>query len=122
MCAPPPKRPNALDRALTEPLKVFEIDGTLAGLFVATTFTRYILEDAFVLGRILAAAIKFAAALPLLAILAGPFLIRRIRRGLRAYIGEQKGTGSALTSHCKSRTRRAGTTRPLTHHTSELDV
>lgn len=83
----------ALDRARSEPLEVIEIAGILAGLFVATTFTRYGLKDTFVIDRIASVALNFAAALPLLVVLAGPFLVRRTRRGLRTFIGEQERHG-----------------------------
>jgi hypothetical protein len=63
---------------------VVELLGMAFGLVLTVSITRYALADAGVVERIAAAALNFAVALPLLLLLVGPFLIRRVRRGLNA--------------------------------------
>lgn len=86
----PQHRARALEQARAQSFDLVEILGILLGLVITTALTRYGLMDAQIADRLLAALANFAVALPLLAVLAGPFLIRRTRRGLRCFIGEQR--------------------------------
>lgn len=82
----PHHRERALADAREEPLDFIEIIGVLAGLVIASLLTRYSLADAHLTDRLLAALVNFAVALPLIAVLVGPFLIRRTRRGLQRFL------------------------------------
>lgn len=83
---PEQRRTAAMERARAEPLDIIEIAGILAAVVVVTSFTRYGLKDAFAVDRLAAALLNFGIAIPQLVLFAGPFLIRRTRRGLRAYL------------------------------------
>lgn len=86
----PQHRERALEQARAGAFDLIEIVGILLGLVLTTALTRYGLRDALISDRLLAALTNFAVALPLLGVLVGPFLIRRTRRGLRCFIGEQQ--------------------------------
>lgn len=81
---PARERAQALDEARESPLDLIELFGIAAGLIGATALTRYGVDGLSISGRIAAAAANFFVAAPLLALLVGPFLVRRTRRGLRA--------------------------------------
>lgn len=83
----PRHRARALEHARAQSFDLIEIVGILLGLVLTTALTRYGLKDAQIADRVLAALANFAIALPLLAVLSGPFMIRRTRRGLRRFIG-----------------------------------
>ena len=69
------------------PFDVIELLGIAFGLVLTVSITRYALQEAGTLERVAAAALNFAVAVPLLALLIGPFLVRRVRRGLDAQLG-----------------------------------
>lgn len=88
----PNQRPSALERARTEPLDMVETVGVLAGVLIATLVTQYGLGHMEFADRVFVVLANFAVAVPLIAVLAGPFLVRRIRRGLRNVLIRQTGS------------------------------
>ena len=80
---PEPERDNALERARDTPLDVMELLGMAIGLVVVASLTRHLWDVSSVAGRLGSTLLNLAAAMPLLALLLGPFHIRRLRRGLR---------------------------------------
>lgn len=85
-CAPA-ERDAALREARQEPLDLVESLGIGFGLVVAVVMTGYDRDALTATGRLAAAVVNFAVALPLLVVLAGPFHVRRMRRGLRSRLG-----------------------------------
>lgn len=85
----PHHRLRALERARAEPLDMVETVGVLAGVLIATLLTQYGLGHMEFGDRVFAGFANFAVAVPLMAVLAGPFLVRRIRRGLRNFLARQ---------------------------------
>jgi hypothetical protein len=81
-------RDRLLKKAADTPLDLIEWGGIVAALVLVAVFTRYSLGDVGVLGRVAVAIVNFLVAFALLGVIAGPFLIRRTRRGLRAQIGK----------------------------------
>lgn len=80
---PPAERRNALRDAAATPMDFLELAGAAAALLLATWATGYALrEDAGAPMRLLACALNFAMALPLLAAIVLPLHVRRLRRGL----------------------------------------
>jgi hypothetical protein len=74
---------RALRRARDAPFDTLELIGMAAALVAVTTLTRYGLPlDAG--ERFAAVLLNFLIALPLLALLFAPFLVRKTRRALRA--------------------------------------
>ena len=81
---PPGVRGQALAAARQTPLDAIELVGMALGTVVVTWLTHYSLPvEGGVLSRVLAIAVNFAVAVPLLALAFGPFHVRRLRRGLR---------------------------------------
>jgi len=76
------ERAAALRAARSTSFDVIELVGIAAGLVVVTAITRYRLEAESVADGVFAALANFAIALPLLVVFVGPFLVRRVRRGL----------------------------------------
>jgi hypothetical protein len=78
------------DRLLREAAKtsfdILEWIGILLALALVGVLTRYSAVDLGAIDRILAGMVNFVAAIVLLAITAGPFLVRRTRRGLRSQL------------------------------------
>ena len=89
----PHRRESAMQRAGEEPIEFIEWVGILLGLVLAVSMTRYGTSSLEVNTRLGLAAANFLLAVPLLTVLVGPFLIRRRRRGLRAFIREHGGGG-----------------------------
>jgi hypothetical protein len=79
---PPDERAGALKGARETSFDVVELIGIAAGLVLVTAITRYLLEIPSAAAGLLAALGNFAVALPLLIVFVGPFLVRRVRRGL----------------------------------------
>ena len=79
---PEPDRWGALRNARETPFDVVELVGMAFGLVVSVLLTRYGIEEWDVFARAALALANFLVALPLLALLVGPFLVRRTRRGL----------------------------------------
>ncbi len=85
----PQHRDRALERARSESFDLIELIGLALGLVLVTALTRYALKDPGLTERLVAALLNCAVALPLLVVLCGPFQVRRMRRGLRAFVAEQ---------------------------------
>jgi hypothetical protein len=79
---PADERANALRHARETSFDVIELIGIAAGLVLVTAITRYQLDTSSAAEGFLRAIGNFVVALPLLAIFVGPFLVRRVRRGL----------------------------------------
>jgi hypothetical protein len=91
---PPEQRERALGRAKEWPFDVVELLGMAAGLVLVTAFTRYGVDYLDVGGRFALAVLNFLVAIPLLALAAGPFLVRRTRRGLQAQMKHSGASGT----------------------------
>jgi hypothetical protein len=87
----PRQRDLALRRASQEPVTFAEWAGMLLGLVLTVSMTRYGIGGLAISARLALVAANFLLAMPLLAVLAGPFLVRRKRRGLRAFMREHDG-------------------------------
>jgi hypothetical protein len=79
---PSADRDALMRRARDIPFDVIELVGIASGLLIAVVVTRYSLDEAQIVERVFAALLNFLVAAPLLALLVGPFLIRRVRRGI----------------------------------------
>lgn len=79
---PAEERADALRRARRTALDVIELVGIAVGLVLVTAITRYQLEPSSFADGFLAAMANVAVAVPLLIVFVGPFLVRRVRRGL----------------------------------------
>ena len=75
-----------LRKASETPLDFIEWAGILAALVFVVTVTRYGVADFGLVDRIVAGLVNFLVAIPLLGVTAGPFLVRRTRRGLRSQL------------------------------------
>jgi|ERR1019366_595609 hypothetical protein len=82
----PKDRLGALHESKDTSFDILEIIGIGIALVLVVTLTRYSVAELGALGRIGAALWNFVIAIPLLVIFAGPFYLRRTRRGLREYI------------------------------------
>jgi hypothetical protein len=80
---PAAEQDEALNAARHTALDVIELVGMAAGLVVVTALTRYTVADAHMSTRFAATLLNFVVAVPLLALILGPFQVRRMRRGLR---------------------------------------
>jgi hypothetical protein len=77
-------RARLLRDARQEPFELLEWAGILAALVIVVGITRYSVAGFGLADRIAVALANFFVAVPLLAATAGPFFVRRTRRGLRA--------------------------------------
>lgn len=82
----PDDRERAMKRASEEPIELLEWLGMLLGLVLTVSMTRYGIGGLALGARLALAYANFLLAVPMLTVLIGPFLIRRKRRGLRAFI------------------------------------
>jgi hypothetical protein len=76
-------RARLLRDARQEPFELLEWAGILAALVIVVGITRYSVAGFGLADRIAVALANFLVAVPLLVTTAGPFLVRRTRRGLR---------------------------------------
>jgi hypothetical protein len=76
-------RARLLRDARQEPFELLEWAGILAALVIVAGITRYSVAGFGLADRIAVALANFLVAVPLLVATAGPFLVRRTRRGLR---------------------------------------
>ena len=76
-------RARLLRDARQEPFELLEWAGILAALVIVAGLTRYSVAGFGLADRIAVALANFLVAVPLLVATAGPFLVRRTRRGLR---------------------------------------
>jgi hypothetical protein len=74
---------HALAVARATPLDIAELVGTAFAVVVVTALARYGLADPGLAPHFAGTALNLAVALPLLVVAAGPFQVRRVRRGLR---------------------------------------
>lgn len=82
---PEQERREALDHAKSISFDGVELGGMALGLLVATAATRFALPETF--ARYVAETLaSFVIAVPTLCFFIGPFLVRRTRRGLNAYL------------------------------------
>jgi hypothetical protein len=88
---PPPQHEAALRAAKRISFDVIELLGIAFALVITVSITRYALQDARAIERLWVAALNFVVAVPLLAVLVGPFLVRRVRRGLALQAGRPRG-------------------------------
>ena len=78
----PGEREAVLREARRGAFDVVELVGIALGLVLATAITRYSAHHLAPIERLAALVVNFAVALPLLAAFVGPFLVRRVRRGV----------------------------------------
>jgi hypothetical protein len=76
-------RARLLQDARNEPFDVLEWAGILAALVVVVDITRYGVAGLGFADRFAVTLANFVVAIPLLVATAGPFLLRRTKRGLR---------------------------------------
>jgi hypothetical protein len=82
----PRDRISALHKAKEGPFDAIELIGIGIALVLVVGLTRYSVTGMGLVARVGAALANFIVAIPLLLIFAGPFYVRRVRRGLREYI------------------------------------
>lgn len=87
---PAHERIAAKARATSEPFDLIEWVGMAFAIVFATTATRYSATGLLAVERLYMLALNFVVALPLLGLVAGPFLVRRTRRGLAKYLSERE--------------------------------
>jgi hypothetical protein len=80
------ERARLLRKASETPLDLIEWAGILVGLVIAVSVTRYTVPGFGLADRMAVALINFLVAVPLLALIVGPFLLRRQKRGLRSLL------------------------------------
>jgi hypothetical protein len=80
------ERDRLLKKAAETPLDFIEWMGILASLVLVVILTRYSALDFGLLDRIIVAVINIITSGFLLVITAGPFLVRRTRRGLHSQL------------------------------------
>lgn len=83
---PDAERDGALDQARRTPLDALELAGMAIGLVAVTALTKVATPEPELVSRVVAVALNFGVALPLLVAALGPFHVRRLRRGLRAQL------------------------------------
>ncbi|MBM3732253.1 MAG: hypothetical protein FJW24_02090 [Acidimicrobiia bacterium] len=76
-------RDRLLQKASETPFDFIEWVGILAALVLVVSLTRYGVADLDLADRTAVALVNFLVSIPLLGVTAGPFLVRRKRRGLR---------------------------------------
>ena len=82
----PKERSSAPQEAKDSLFAAIELAGIGIALVLAVVVTRYSATGMGALGRIGAALWNFVVAIPILLVFAGPFYVRRVRRGLREYL------------------------------------
>lgn len=80
------ERAEALRQARRESLDAIELAGMAAGLVLVTALTKFALPDPAQASRATRVLIDFAVATPMLVAVLGPLHLRRVRRGLRAWL------------------------------------
>lgn len=79
---PVAERAAALAAARRKPFDVIELVGIATGVILSTAITRYQVGSWDAFEHAGAAFANFLVAIPLLVAFVGPFLVRRVRRGL----------------------------------------
>jgi len=85
----PAEQDSALRKAKDAKLDGFEIMGVTLAVALTVALTRYSAVGMALIERIGAALANLVIAIPILMVLAGPFYIRRVRRGLRTQLSER---------------------------------
>jgi hypothetical protein len=85
----PSERDEALRLARRAPFDVVELVGLAFGIILTVSLTRYGAGEWALLERALAFLANFLLAVPLLALLVGPFLVRRVRRALASELARR---------------------------------
>lgn len=85
----PARRAGVLASAGEGRFDLVELAGMALALVLAVVATRYAIPEG-IQHRFAAAVVNFAVALPLLAVLVGPFHVRRVRRGLRGQLADTR--------------------------------
>lgn len=85
---PPDERTRVLRTAAEARFDAIELLGLITALAVTVLVTRYSGDGMGLAERFGAAVSNFVIAIPLLLVLAGPFYVRRTRRGLRKQLTE----------------------------------
>jgi hypothetical protein len=83
----------ALRNARKTPFDSIELLGIAGSLVLVTWLSRQVVAMLGAVDRLSIAALSFLVALPLLVVTVGPFMVRRVRRGLRLRL-EQRKLGS----------------------------
>ena len=86
----PGRQAGALKAAAETGFDAIEYVGLAAALAATVLLTRYSAVDMGLADRFGAAIVNFIVAIPLLLVLAGPFYIRRTRRGLRTQLKDER--------------------------------
>lgn len=89
-CIAPHHRQRAMERARAESFDTLEFIGILAAVVATTYLTRYGFVAPTPADRFWAAIMNFLVAIPQLVLIAGPFYVRRNRRGLRAFVDQHR--------------------------------
>jgi hypothetical protein len=79
-------RDRLLKEATNTQFDLLEWIGILVGLFLVVGITRYSTAGLGFADRVAMAAVNLLIALPLLVFTVGPFLVRRMQRGLRSQL------------------------------------
>jgi hypothetical protein len=79
-------RDRFLRKASDTPLDYIEWAGILVALVLVATLSRYSVAELGLIDRIAVTLVNFLVAIVLLGLTAGPFLVRRTRRGLRSQL------------------------------------
>jgi hypothetical protein len=87
------ERMLALRNARETPFDSIELLGIAGALVLVTWLSRQVVAMLGAVDRLSIAALSFLVALPLLVVIVGPFMVRRVRRGLRLRL-EQRKLGS----------------------------
>jgi hypothetical protein len=88
---PAAEQAQALRHAGDTALDLVELLGMAAGLVAVTALTRLALVDVDMATRFAVLLANFVVAVPLLALLLGPWHLRRLQRGLRAALLQRPG-------------------------------
>ena len=96
---PPGEREKAAEQARQIEFDATERIGIVAGVVLAAYLLRFDPAQAQALSLPLRYLIQFISALPLLALLVGPFLLRRTRRGLDEVIAARRRDSQKETNH-----------------------
>lgn len=92
--------PLALNRARALPLDMVELIGILAGVVLVTWMLRDLMPAADMVAATTLNGMRFFLAIPLLVLFAGPFMLRRTRRGLES-LRQQREFGTNAKAYLK---------------------
>ena len=81
---------EALSKAKQTSFDAIEIVGIVVALVLVVGLTRYSVANLGLIERLGAAIANFLVAIPLLVVFAGPFYVRRVRRGLEQQLSDHR--------------------------------